>query len=204
MNDEYEKALAEQRLRHPELFEDVGDEKDDFYTVPDEKAEIVEVAGNLAWLRFRSDRTGQINGKADLGEEDPRSIEDVRQWAEKWNSSGVARWPDGWILRPPSKPITAQAQYQDAKGYGPTLSVLIQVDAANWRIYSKSKDKLLEALAKLAPDAPAVIPLGGGYRYQCFGSTLSVFEPADGGLFKQAKVAEHASVALYGEMIEPA
>ena len=200
MNEEYEKFLAEQRLLHPELFED---DEDDFYAVPDEKAEVVEVAGDLAWLRLRSEKTGEISART-FGEDDPRPIGEVRQWAEKWNSSGVARWPDAWISRAPSKPITAQAQYKDAKGYGPTLSVLIQVDGDHWRVYSKSKDKLLDELSKLAPDAPAIIPLDGGYRYQCFGSTLGVFEHADGGLFKQAKVAEYASVALYGEMIEPA
>lgn len=87
MNEEYEKFLAEQRLLHPELFEDEDDE-DDFYAVPDEKAEVVEAAGDLAWLRFRSEKTGELSERT-FGQDDPRPIDEVRQWAEKWNNSGA-------------------------------------------------------------------------------------------------------------------
>jgi hypothetical protein len=173
------------------------------YSNPDEQAEVVEVQDEGAWLRFRSRETGKISSR-NLGEENPMPIEDVRKWAAVWNKHGRAEWPDAWILVEPTKPISAAAMYKSAKGYGPTLTVMIRVSRETWREYSTSKDKLLDELAKLPAEAPAVIPLDGGLRYQCFGSTLGTFSASGEGLYEMVASAPCASIVLYGETIDPA
>lgn len=163
------------------------------------EAHVHEVAGGLAFIVLKT--PGQPDQV--FGEHAPQPAEDVSKWAAIWNRAAEALWPMEWISPTPAAPISASAMIAEAKLYGPTLKVMIQV-GAKWRIYSPSKDKLLGELAKLSPHDLAEIPVGNGFRYRCFGSTLGTFGPADGGLFEIVASAEYASIALYGETIDPA
>lgn len=178
------------------------------YVYPDDNwtnvsAEAVEVGGGLAYIRLYVTDTGVTDRV--FGDRDPLPVEKVAKMAAKWNSSATATWPDGWIIPPaPTSPITAAALLDETKGYGPTLDVKVQLGPDAWRTYAPTKEKLRDDLGKLAPDAPAVLRFTDGVRVQCFGSTLSVFGPEENGVCKIADVAEYASIAIYGETIDPA
>lgn len=92
------------------------------YAPPTDRAEVVEVADGQAWIRVR-EPDGRI--VYEFGEDDPAPIEAVLTWANRWNQSAVAHWPDRWILAAAEKqgltdhtPLRV-GLYEEGKG--PTL-----------------------------------------------------------------------------------
>jgi len=202
MSDEYEKFLAEQRRLHPELFDEDGDWRAEGNGVPDEQAELIEVAGGLAWLRFRSRKTGELNERAYLGEENPQPTDEVRAWAKTWNKNAIAKWPETWILAPKTMPLKAWiATDLLLRRTGETVWTPVGGDL--FRSLGPKAD-LIEQLQALPREAAATAELGGGYRFMITGIDQNVMASREDGLATIGPYgrAEDLSVRLLGRILE--
>lgn len=171
------------------------------YRYPDEQAEVIEV-GDLGWLRFRSRKTGNLNERADLGEEDPRPLEDVQEWARHWNEHGVAQWPEAWILAPKEKPLKAGLA-ADLLRRRSGETVWIAVGNELFRSLGRKVD-VIERLKALPGEAAATVELEGGYRFMITEIEQNVMAPREDGLAALGPYgrAEDLSVRLLGRLLE--
>lgn len=172
------------------------------FSNPDEQAEVVEV-GELGWLRFRSQKTKRINERSDLGEEDPRPLEDVRAWAAHWNKHGKAQWPEEWILSTPSRPMRARLAVDLLWRLKRAELVWLPVGENLYQPLGRTLD-LIEKLKALPGEEPAVIEVDGGRRFMITTADQIVVKAGADGLGVKAPYAreEDLSVRLVGRLLE--
>ena len=171
------------------------------YSNPDAQAEIVKV-GALGWLRFRSGETGEVDEQADLGEEDPRPLEDVEAWAASWNKHGEAHWPDAWILAPKQRPLKAGLAADLLRRLRGKIA-WVPVGDDLFRALGP-KDNVVEALEALPREAAATVEFGGGDRFMITQITQNAMTPRSDGLAVLGPfgAAEDLDVRLAGRLLE--
>lgn len=172
------------------------------YSNPDEQAEVVEV-GSLGWLRFRSRTTGKVNERADLGEEEPQPIDEVRKWAAHWNKHGGAKWPDTWILMTPSRPMRARLAIDLLWRLRSAEPVWMPVSKDLYLPLGKTVD-LIKTLEALPGEEPAIIDAPDGQRFMINTADQIVMVPAADGLAKKGPYGarEDLSVRLIGRPLK--
>lgn len=172
------------------------------YHLPDQEAEVVAI-GALGWLRFRNRKTGKVNEWADLGEEDPHPIEEVREWAAYWNRHGKSSWPASWVLATPERAMRARLAVDLLRRLKRSELAWIPVGENLYRPLGRTHD-LIERLEALPGDEPAVIEVDGGYRFMITTADRIVVETRGDGLGTKGPSGreEDLSVRLIGRLVE--